>query len=395
MRHVASQRSQAALPPKGEEEETSEEEEETSEVLPWMSHDTLVRMPIPRTRWLVDGLWTWGAQGLIAGEPKTSKSFLALALGLAVASGRPFLGKYRVGRGWGSEEQGGAVLMVDCETGQATTQERLRALEVAMGIVTASVGAISEGKVMIQFPEEVSLPIDFLHDYAFDLTDNDMMDRLVEKCKETSPALLILDPLYLMLGQVDENHVSELRPVLRKLGMIQKEFGCAIAIVHHMKKTTEITRGIRPGQRVSGSWAFHGWSASSLYCTQKKYDRGGFTRVFIEPEHRSSSRRATTDFAWSMSEDGETSLSWEIIDPTEDEKKEVDLIESLVIDAGGTITRRELERLSGLGRKALDRRISAIETLETKVDMTRRGQPIMIYHASQNGGNLQQNSRNR
>ncbi len=40
-------------------------------------------------RWLVDGLWSEEAVGIIGGEPKCGKSFLALDLAVAVAAGIP------------------------------------------------------------------------------------------------------------------------------------------------------------------------------------------------------------------------------------------------------------------------------------------------------------------
>ena len=42
-------------------------------------------------RWLVAGLWSEQAVGIVGGEPKCCKSFLALDLAVAVASGTPCL----------------------------------------------------------------------------------------------------------------------------------------------------------------------------------------------------------------------------------------------------------------------------------------------------------------
>ena len=42
-------------------------------------------------RWLVDQLWSEEAVGIIGGEPKCCKSFLALDLAVAVAAGTPCL----------------------------------------------------------------------------------------------------------------------------------------------------------------------------------------------------------------------------------------------------------------------------------------------------------------
>jgi len=47
-------------------------------------------------RWLVDGLWSEEAVGIIGGEPKCCKSFLALDLAVAVAAGVPCLRRFAV-----------------------------------------------------------------------------------------------------------------------------------------------------------------------------------------------------------------------------------------------------------------------------------------------------------
>ena len=51
----------------------------------------------PRTqRWLVTGLWSEEAVGIVGGEPKCCKSFLALDLAVAVASGTACLRHFPV-----------------------------------------------------------------------------------------------------------------------------------------------------------------------------------------------------------------------------------------------------------------------------------------------------------
>src|ERR1035438_3045848 len=49
-------------------------------------------------RWLITGLWSEQAVGIIGGEPKCCKSFLALDLAVAVAAGVPCLRRFAVPR---------------------------------------------------------------------------------------------------------------------------------------------------------------------------------------------------------------------------------------------------------------------------------------------------------
>ena len=50
----------------------------------------------PELRWLVTQLWSWDAVGIVGGEPKCCKSFLALDLAVAVAAGVPCLRRFAV-----------------------------------------------------------------------------------------------------------------------------------------------------------------------------------------------------------------------------------------------------------------------------------------------------------
>ena len=52
----------------------------------------------PQTQWRVEGLWSDQAVGILGGEPKCCKSFLALDVALSVASGAACLRQFPVRR---------------------------------------------------------------------------------------------------------------------------------------------------------------------------------------------------------------------------------------------------------------------------------------------------------
>ena len=58
--------------------------------LPVCKAADLAAAPAER-RWLIEGLWADQAVGIVGGEPKCCKSFLALDLAVAVAAGTPCL----------------------------------------------------------------------------------------------------------------------------------------------------------------------------------------------------------------------------------------------------------------------------------------------------------------
>src|SRR6476646_1708955 len=70
------------------------------------------------TQWLVQGLWSDQAVGILGGEPKCCKSFLALDLAVSVASGAPCLRRFVVRRT-------GPVLLFPAEDSLAVVRRRL------------------------------------------------------------------------------------------------------------------------------------------------------------------------------------------------------------------------------------------------------------------------------
>jgi len=348
-----------------------EEDEVVEESLPWIEHDSLVSMVIRKPRWMIEGVWSAGAQGIIAGEPKSSKSMIALALAVAVASGEPFLGKYRV-------KTQGPVLLVDVETGKRTTQDRLRRIEKNMGLLEdGDVVFGPNGTVEIQFPKDSGIPLHVLSEFPFDLTDEDHRRGLVDKVNEVQPVMVLLDSLYLMLGDVNENQAHELRPILLWLTEIKQQAGCSMPIVHHYKKENETTRGMRPGQRMRGSGALHAWTESAIFCTARKDAREGWSRTRLETEHRAAAPRYPFELAWTMTEDEGVGMSWEIGAPQTVQSREsgekLNVVERTV-GIGCTMPFPELVTLLGWSRKTVEKYVGLSTHLEMGMRKTRSGQ---------------------
>src|SRR5215472_13819806 len=77
--------------------------------------------------WLIDGLWSKEAVGIIGGEPKCGKSFLALDLAVAVASGAPCLRRFPT-------KVSGAVLLYAAEDAWYIVRQRLEGIACAAGV---------------------------------------------------------------------------------------------------------------------------------------------------------------------------------------------------------------------------------------------------------------------
>jgi hypothetical protein len=187
-------------------------------------------------RWLVTGLWSHEAVGIVGGEPKCCKSFLALDLAIAVAAGVPCLRRFVV-------PDPGRVLLYAAEDSPAIVRRRLE------GIATAA--RIDLTELDIQVITAPSLRLDLEADRR----------SLADTVANLKPRLLILDP-FVRLHRIDENASGEVAPLLAYLRELQRRNGLAVLVVHHAKKGAGRTRA---GQALRGSSEFHAWGDSNLY----------------------------------------------------------------------------------------------------------------------------------
>lgn len=190
----------------------------------------------PEHHWLVEELWAENAVGIVGGEPKTCKSFLALDLAVSVASGRPCLGRFEVAHA-------GRVLLFAAEDAQHVVRARLE------GIARARGAALDSLDIHVITATTVRL----------DLADD--RERLRNTVAVLRPRLLVLDP-FVRLHRIDENASGEVAPLLAFLRELNREHELAVVLVHHARKGGSSARA---GQALRGSSEFHAWGDSNLY----------------------------------------------------------------------------------------------------------------------------------
>ncbi len=187
--------------------------------------------------WLIEQVWGEAGVGVIGGEPKSFKTFLALDMAVAVASGRPCLRTYAVPRP-------GPVLLFAAEDAAPQIRGRLEGICRAAGT------------------ELAPLPIHLIVEDQVLLDEEEDRAALVEAVQDVQPRLLILDPFVRLHRGADENSAGTVAPLLGFLRSVQRRFGTAVAVVHHTRKARGATRA---GQSLRGSSDFHAWGDSNLY----------------------------------------------------------------------------------------------------------------------------------
>jgi hypothetical protein len=208
---------------------------------------------LPEHRWLLEDLWADEAVGIVGGEPKCGKSFLALDMIVAVAAGVPCLRRFRPARR-------GPVLLYAAEDALHLVRTRLEGICHAAGVALAD--------LPIHVITAPSLRLDVVED----------RQHLHATVDALRPILLVLDP-FVRLHRIDENASADVAPLLAYLRDLQRRFAVAVAVVHHARKGGQ---AMRAGQALRGSSEFHAWGDSNLYL--RRLD----DRLLLSIEHRAA-----------------------------------------------------------------------------------------------------------
>lgn len=204
-------------------------------------------------KWLIEGLWADQAVGILGGEPKCCKSFLALDMAVSVASGAACLRRFPVFRT-------APVLVFPAEDALAVVRKRLEGICAAARtrLDALPIYVITAPRLLLDLP-----------------CDREQLRNTVAAIK---PALLILDP-FIRLHRSDENASKEMAPLLGYLRQLQRELHVAVLLVHHVRKGSGTKR---PGQALRGSSDLHGWGDSNLYLRRRS------THLLLSIEHRAA-----------------------------------------------------------------------------------------------------------
>lgn len=252
--------------------------------LPCTRIGAIERLP-EAERWLVDGLLSSASITVLASAPKAGKTWVALAVATAVASGTAALGRFLA-------QSSGSVLLFPAEDDPRAVRERIESLcqgqqlnvdELPIHVITAH-----------------SLRLD-------DLEDRTRLERLITRLR---PKLLVLDPLVRLHSGAESyvGHIAELFGYLREL---QRRFQVAVLVTHHLSKSR--SSNAQPGSAMRGSGDIH-----AAYDHGVALERRKDGSVILSVEHRSAPSPDPLVFRLHSSADGGT--SFEFLEADDDER---------------------------------------------------------------------------
>jgi len=216
--------------------------------------------PIREMTWTVENILMSQTVELIVGLPKIGKSWLALDLGVSVATGLPFLNHFPI-------VNPGPVLYLTKEDPEYSLQDRLAKVAISKGL-GGSV-EMKDGCLSLEPPHTNPIPfyVDLQRGFLF---SPEHVNELIEwlsalKAVLGTIALIVFDPILRMMPTgLDEYRATDVNTaVFEPAARMVSEVGASILLVHHRGKSFSASKGSY------GSIGFHAFSDGTHYLTKK------------------------------------------------------------------------------------------------------------------------------
>jgi hypothetical protein len=181
-----------------------------------------LRKPGPKHEYLVKGVFTKGEQSMLLGESQSGKSFLAIDIAMAVATGRDWFGR-KVSRG--------GVVYQAGESAAGVRRKRLPAYAQLHGI------------------EETPLPFTLLQGKLDLFTSDEPAEAFIEECKHWAGTfdvpleLIVIDTFSKATSGANENDGKDMSLVLDRCDKIRRATQAHVMLVHHLNASGGKARG--------------------------------------------------------------------------------------------------------------------------------------------------------
>lgn len=184
---------------------------------------------IPEPPALIKGVMRQGDSMILGSSSKSYKTYTLLDLGLSIAHGIPWIG---------FDTTQGRVLFINFELKDYSIKRRIQAIMRARSITY----------------EPKTFEIWNLRGKGeqYDV----IIPAIIERIKAKQFSAVILDPLYKLLGDLDENCAGDMNKLMNELEHVTIEAGASIILATHYSKGNQA--GKNPMDRISGSGVLTG-----------------------------------------------------------------------------------------------------------------------------------------
>ena len=165
--------------------------------------------PIPANYdWIVEGLLRPGQMMEIIGRSKAGKSLFALQMCISICNEMDFLGL--------ACRNAGRILYCNLEI-------------TAEDMFSREIDELTE----LGLTHETVQDLLIWNLRGADIDIDQFIDDLAVKVRTSEVGVIVLDPVYILFKDVDENDNSGITTRFTKLQKLMREAGCALVIVHH------------------------------------------------------------------------------------------------------------------------------------------------------------------
>lgn len=169
---------------------------------------------------VIENLLREGETMNVIASPKTGKSWLVLDLAIAVATGRPWLGRFPT--------VAGDVLIIDNELHGETSANRIPKVAKARGIDTD------------EFADRV-----FIRNLRGGLQDIVTLGSFFRAIEPGRFRLIVLDAFYRFLpAGTDENANADMASLYNHIDRYAADLGCAFVLIHHSSKGNQSGKSV-------------------------------------------------------------------------------------------------------------------------------------------------------
>jgi hypothetical protein len=196
------------------------------------SMEALLTEPEPPLEWMINGLWTDKAKGFIAGHPGTGKTWIALDMMLAVATGVLCMGKYQA-------SYKAPCLIIEEEASRRNLQRRIHCMARARHLEPSALSSVFH--ITQQF---TNVP-----------RDTQELTNIIVK---NGVKFVVFDSLR-EVHSAKENSSDEMSMVLQAFKQIAVIGNCAVLLIHHLSKSGMDSGNKSIFERMRGTGSLWAW----------------------------------------------------------------------------------------------------------------------------------------
>lgn len=191
-----------------------------------MTHAQLMAADLPTPPMLIEGVMHVGRRTLLLAPSKASKTWTAMDMSVAIASGTPWMG-FKTHRA--------PVLHIDLELPAWGLKSRVQKLCEVRGITGG-------------------LDVDWWSLDGYQRSIDELMPLITARAPFGKFGMITIEPAYVILGARDENDNADVTDFMNKLAWLARITGAAVLCTHHFAKGDASNKDAKDRGSGAGAW---------------------------------------------------------------------------------------------------------------------------------------------